>query len=164
MPHQGGYVLTGTCVFRNLSGNQHIDSPGNHATYPPLCVQNVRCVPGSDVSASEAAFYGVPLATLDDVGGVIDVLIDQADEVDIAAKSHKIAYIVGRGSNGPQAGQPSLPRLRALLASARRAIVLADGINTVRYAETNTHLRLNSSVHVFHEQMEVWLCLNEFVL
>jgi hypothetical protein len=103
-------------------------------------LQNVRCVPGSDVSASEAAFYGVPLVTLEDVGDALDVLIDQADEVDVPPEWHEIAYIVGRGSNGPQAGQPSLPRLRRLLASSRLAIVLADGIciDTVRYLDTNS--------------------------
>ena len=82
---------------------------------------SVRCVPSSDVSASEAAFHGVPLTTLEEAGGAVDVIVDVADQIDISS----LAYIVGRGDNGPQAGQPCLPRLRELLAAARQGVVLA---------------------------------------
>ena len=85
-------------------------------------MQNVRCIPSSDVSASEAAFLGVPLTTIDDVNGNVDLMIDVADELDLDT----LAYIVGRGENGPQANQPSLPRVRQLLTAARDRIVIAD--------------------------------------
>ena len=91
-------------------------------------VQGVRCVPSSDVTASEAAFHGVPLTSLDDIPGVdanasVDLMIDVADELDTTT----LAYIVGRGENGPQAGQPSLPRLRQMSAASQVRVVVVDG-------------------------------------
>lgn len=66
------------------------------------------------MTASEAAFHGVPLTSIADYAGndlVINVMVDVANELD----TENLSYIVGRGENGPQAGQPSLPRLRQLL-------------------------------------------------
>jgi ribose 5-phosphate isomerase A len=82
-------------------------------------------VPSSDASASEAAFHGVPLTTLAEAGGVVDLLVDVASELDVGP-SGGLSYIVGRGASGTQVAQPCLPRLRALLAAARRCVVVAE--------------------------------------
>jgi ribose 5-phosphate isomerase A len=87
-----------------------------------MTVQGVRCIPSSDVSASEAAFLGVPLTTVEDVDGNVDMMVDVADELDLET----LSYIVGRGENGPQANQPSLPRVRQLLNTARECVVVVD--------------------------------------
>lgn len=101
-------------------------------------------MPTSDVSAAEAAVLGVPLTTLDDAGGAVDLAIDVADALD----PDSLAYIVGRGENGPQAGQPSLPRLRAMLAGAVEALVVAQ-----RSAAAG---RLRGAVPVVIEAGEAW--------
>jgi hypothetical protein len=48
-------------------------------------LMHVRAVPSSDATASEAAFAGVPLATLADAGGALDLLVDVASELVSAA-------------------------------------------------------------------------------
>ena len=87
-------------------------------------MQGIKCIPSSDVTASEAAFHGVPLTSIAEHAGpenlVVNVLVDTANELDI----DNLAYIVGRGENGPQAGQPSLPRMRQLLDRARLTVVV----------------------------------------
>ena len=89
-------------------------------------MQGIKCIPSSDVTASEAAFHGVPLTSIAEHAGpenlVVNVLVDTANELDI----DNLAYIVGRGENGPQAGQPSLPRMRQLLDRARLTVVVAE--------------------------------------
>lgn len=74
----------------------------------------------------------MPLATLEDASGRVDVVVDCANQVD-ASPGGGLAYIVGRGQNGPQAGQPSMPRLRALLDGAQQRVVLAEDEGTVRH-------------------------------
>lgn len=102
-------------------------------------------IPSSDVSASEAAFLGVPLTTIEDVNGNVDLMVDVADELDL----ENLAYIVGRGDNGPQANQPSLPRVRQLLEKARVRVVVVDIAKTGR--------RLGGSVPVLIEANEdIW--------
>jgi len=113
-------------------------------------LSGVRCIPSSDVSASEAAFLGVPLTTIDDVNGNVDMMIDVSDEIDL----ENLAYIVGRGENGPQANQASLPRVRQLLAAARDRVVVADIAKTGR--------RLGGSVPVLIEaDEELWEDIGE---
>jgi ribose 5-phosphate isomerase A len=105
----------------------------------------VRCIPSSDVSASEAAFLGVPLTTIEDVDGNVDLLVDVADELDL----ENLSYIVGRGENGPQANQPSLPRVRQLLEKARDRVVVVEIARTGR--------RLGGSIPVLIEADEdIW--------
>ncbi len=101
-------------------------------------------MPTSDVSAAEAAILGVPLTTLQDAGGAVDLLIDVADALD----PDSLAYIVGQGENGPQAGQPSLPRLREVLNAAGEVVVVAR-----RSAATG---RLRGAVPVLIEAGDEW--------
>lgn len=83
----------------------------------------MRCVPCSNVIASEAAFHGVPLLRPEDCD-FVNLMVDEADDIDVS-DGNCIAYVVGRGINGPQAGHVSLPQLRHLLGVAQRKIVLA---------------------------------------
>jgi hypothetical protein len=57
---------------------------------------------------------------------------------DVSATGN-LAYIVGRGASGPQAGLPDLLRLRALGAAARLRVVVAE-------AEGDCAARLGGSV------------------
>jgi ribose 5-phosphate isomerase A len=59
---------------------------------------------------------------------------------DVSATGN-LAYIVGRGASGPQAGLPDLLRLRALGAAARLRVVVAEG-------EGDCAARLGGSVPV----------------
>jgi hypothetical protein len=93
-------------------------------------LHGVRCVPSSDAAAAEAALHGVPLTTLPDAGGTVDIVIDVADQLDCS--DGELTYIVGRGNNGPQAGLASLPRLRRLFSRATHHVVMATEENTVR--------------------------------
>eukprot|EP00204_Picochlorum_oklahomense_P004987 CAMPEP_0118805350 /NCGR_PEP_ID=MMETSP1161-20130426/27119_1 /TAXON_ID=249345 /ORGANISM="Picochlorum oklahomensis, Strain CCMP2329" /LENGTH=68 /DNA_ID=CAMNT_0006734301 /DNA_START=278 /DNA_END=481 /DNA_ORIENTATION=- len=46
----------------------------------------------------------------------IDIHIDQADEVHV--DRDRVYYIVGRGENGPQIGQPDIPCVHAAVGGA----------------------------------------------
>jgi len=124
------YILDGQIVGlgTGLAVNALIEALSQRLTSGSL--KSIKCVPSSDVSASEAAFHGVPLVSLHDVEYCVDLVVDVADEVDIGPAGG-LAYIVGRGANGQQAGQPSLPRLRDLLRAADRSVIVAETEDSV---------------------------------
>lgn len=80
-------------------------------------------VPASDVTASEAALHGVPIVPLSEID-YIDIFVDEANEISVS--NDRIAYLVGRGVNGPQAGQPNIPRLQKALSISNDCIVLSS--------------------------------------
>lgn len=84
----------------------------------------VKFVPASDVTASEAALHGVPLSSISELSS-IDLLIDQANEL-VVESAGTLSYIVGRGGSGPQAGQPCLARLSMFQSMAKRCILVSD--------------------------------------
>ena len=80
-------------------------------------------VPASDVTASEAALHGVPIVPFSEIDS-IDIFVDEANEISVS--DDRIAYLVGRGLNGPQAGQPNIPRLQKALSISNDHIVLSS--------------------------------------
>ncbi|KAL4853873.1 putative ribose-5-phosphate isomerase 4 [Chlorella vulgaris] len=84
-------------------------------------LRGVRCVPASDAAASEAAFHGLPLTTLQ-AAPKLDLFIEVADELDCTPEGN-LAFIIGRR---PQPAQPQLHRARELAAAAVTNIVMAD--------------------------------------
>ena len=83
----------------------------------------LQFVPASDVTASEAALHGVPIVPFSKVDS-IDIFVDEANEISVS--DNRIAYLVGRGENGPQAGQPNIPRLQKALSISTERIVLSS--------------------------------------
>ncbi|GAB4823667.1 hypothetical protein N2152v2_010713 [Parachlorella kessleri] len=84
-------------------------------------LQGVRCVPASAVTASEAAFHGVPLTTQAEAGNQVDLLLEVADELD--GCDPELSFIAGRTAR-PQ--QPQLARARQLVAAAATCVVLVQ--------------------------------------
>lgn len=82
-------------------------------------LRGLKCVPASDVAASEAAFHGVPLTTLQE-GQRLDFFFEAADELAADAESC-LAFIIGR----QHVPQPQLHRARELAAAATTNVVLA---------------------------------------
>lgn len=81
-------------------------------------------MPSSDVTASECAFYGVPLTTQDQLPyGSLTVFVDVADELDTS--NGALAYVIGRGENGPQGAQASITNAQVLASCAASKIVIA---------------------------------------
>ncbi|KAK9809023.1 hypothetical protein WJX72_008086 [[Myrmecia] bisecta] len=83
-------------------------------------LQRVRAVPASDVSASEAAFHGVPQTDLH-AHPELDVMLMDVDEID--GTDPHLACIVGRQAE-PQ--QPQLVRLRHCAAAAKQLVGLVE--------------------------------------
>lgn len=81
-------------------------------------LKNVAGIAACDAAAHEAAYRGVPLLPLEDECE-IDVLIEEADQIDLEAN----AFIKGLKSQ-PQ--QPQLLQLRAVAKRAKKLVVLAD--------------------------------------
>lgn len=80
-------------------------------------------VPASNITASEASLHGVPMVSLSEIDS-IDTFVDEANEISLNGNS--IAYVVGRGANGPQAGQPNIPRLQKALLMSHDRIILSS--------------------------------------
>lgn len=93
----------------------------------PVVLQGIRCVPASKVTASEAAFHGVPLTHLPEAGGV-DVFLEAADELD--GTDPGLGFVVGRVSQQKQL-QPELLRGRQLAAAAATCVALVDDADKV---------------------------------
>ncbi|KAA6420892.1 MAG: hypothetical protein FRX49_09033 [Trebouxia sp. A1-2] len=98
-------------------------------------VLGVRCIPASDVSASEAAFQGVPVTSLAE-HPVVDVMFEEVDE--IVVQEPDLPFIAGRLA---EPVQPNLLRMRALLSASKHKIVLIDGVE-------NTSARLRGVLPV----------------
>ncbi|KAL0042633.1 hypothetical protein WJX79_005902 [Trebouxia sp. C0005] len=98
-------------------------------------LQGVRCIPASDVSASEAAFQGVPVTSLAE-HPVVDVMFEEVDE--IVVQEPDLPFIAGRLA---EPVQPNLLRMRALLSASKHKIVLIDGVE-------NTSARLRGVLPV----------------
>lgn len=98
-------------------------------------LQGVRCVPASDVSASEAAFQGVTVTNLAE-NPVVDVMFEEVDE--IVLQDAGLPFVAGRLA---EPVQPNLLRMRALLAASKCNVALVDGI-------PNTAVRLRGVLPV----------------
>eukprot|EP00890_Picochlorum_soloecismus_P006424 jgi/Picsp_1/6783/NSC_04123-R1_protein len=89
----------------------------------------LQFVPASNVTASEAALHGVPMVPFSEIDS-IDVFVDEANEISISG--NRIAYLVGSGVNGPQVGQPNIPRLQKALSISNDRIVLSSSRDVPR--------------------------------
>ncbi|KIZ04218.1 ribose 5-phosphate isomerase A [Monoraphidium neglectum] len=83
----------------------------------------VVAVPSCSTAASEAAFQGLAMSSLEQHPKV-DVFIEQADQIDVAGN----AFLKGIRA---EPVQPDLIAFRALLAAADRVVVVADGGDAV---------------------------------
>ncbi|KAL3144416.1 hypothetical protein ABBQ32_004164 [Trebouxia sp. C0010 RCD-2024] len=88
-------------------------------------LQNVRCIPASDVSASEAAFQGVTVSSLAE-HPTVDVVFEEVDE--IVLQDPELPFIAGRLA---EPVQPNLVRMRELLAASKCNVMLVDGVDQV---------------------------------
>ena len=85
-------------------------------------LRRIRVVPGSDATASECAFHGLPLEALD-AAGPVSVMVEVADELALGPDG-SLAFIIGRQHAPHQ--QPQLPRARRLAAAAAACVVVAE--------------------------------------
>mmetsp|Transcript_14440 Transcript_14440/g.31279 ORF Transcript_14440/g.31279 Transcript_14440/m.31279 type:complete len:294 (+) Transcript_14440:62-943(+) len=87
-------------------------------------LSSVVAVPTCDAAASAAAFHGLPLSSLEQVAGKVDVMFEEVDQLDRAAN----AAIKGVRSE-PQ--QPQLVAARQLAGKADKVVVLVDEVQVV---------------------------------
>ena len=110
-------------------------------------------MPCSNVTASEAAFHGVPLLPANDCSHV-HLMVDEADDIDIS-DGNRISYIIGRGVNGPKAGQVSLRQVRRLLRAAETKIVLAHrGVAALERLNGQLPILINGNLETWEETAE----------
>jgi len=83
-------------------------------------VQNVRVVPMSNVAATEAAFHGIPLTTLE-ACPELDLAVDYVDEVD--ENEGTLPVVRGRYA---EPVQPNIVKERATIESAKLFIAFAE--------------------------------------
>ena len=81
-------------------------------------LSDIRCVPSSPATEAAANAVGLPLATLDDLGGELEIAIDGADQIDPGG------WLV-KGRGGAQA------REKILAAAAKRFVVIASAEKAV---------------------------------
>lgn len=85
--------------------------------------ERVKFVPTSMAVSSECGLLGLAVSPLAR-DTAIDIHIDQADEVHV--DRDRVYYIVGRGENGPQVGQPDIPCVHAAVGGAKELIIFTE--------------------------------------
>ncbi|KAK9822915.1 hypothetical protein WJX74_004327 [Apatococcus lobatus] len=106
-------------------------------------LQRVNCIPGSDLTASEAAFQGVPLTALALVDQV-DVMLTEADELDTS--EHPMSFVTGR-IQAPQ--QPQLLKTRMLIDHSEKVVAILA-------REQKARGRLGNALPIVIEGGENW--------
>ena len=83
----------------------------------------VKFVPTSMAVSTECGLLGLAVSQLSKKDA-IDIHIDQADEVHVDRGN--VYYIIGRGENGPQVGQPDIPCVQACAQGAKEFIIFTE--------------------------------------
>lgn len=85
--------------------------------------ERVKFVPTSMAVSSECGLLGLGVSQLAR-DSAIDIHIDQADEVHV--DRDRVYYIIGRGENGPQVGQPDIPCVQAAVRGAKELVIFTE--------------------------------------
>lgn len=82
-------------------------------------IGDVQFVPTSLSVESELKMLGLPKVS---EAEHVDMFVDQADSVQVMGGD--VYYIIGTGVNGPQVGQPDIPKVQQLARTASRVVLL----------------------------------------
>ncbi|GAX75501.1 hypothetical protein CEUSTIGMA_g2944.t1 [Chlamydomonas eustigma] len=87
-------------------------------------LQSIKAVPSCNAAASSAAFHGVPLCTLDQLGKKVDVAFEEVDMIDMSQNA------AVKGVNAlPQ--QPQILALRELAEQSSKYVLLVEADQVV---------------------------------
>lgn len=78
----------------------------------------VMC-PSCNAAASSGAFHGVPMTTLEQAGGLLDIFIEEADQMDVKQN----AFVKGVEQQ-PQ--QPNILAIRSLVNNSKRILAIVN--------------------------------------
>jgi len=93
-------------------------------------LKGIKCVTAGQVSASECAFQGLPMAYLSD-GAAVDVVVEEVAQVDIEQPGMPfVPWCADIECN--TASQPQLVTTRKLLRTGAKRIIIADSVRKVR--------------------------------
>lgn len=123
---------------------EELGSQITHGTLP----KTITCIPTSSVTASEAAFHGLPITPPDESGNIPnpDVFITDVDDIDLS--SPHLPFIIGCSYPG-QLQQPQIPQTRKVLDQSSTILAISLSPPKKQLSSSPSSSRLKGPLPVY---------------